>query len=69
MKEKQKFINAFNYSDKIRIVKQHKKNFPFEKNTNFGTEFENSIITKSCVNLKIKSINDKSRKLQSYTCI
>ena len=31
MKEKQKFINAYNYSDKIRIVKQHKKNFPFEK--------------------------------------
>ena len=66
MKEKQKFINAFNYSDKIRIVKQHKKNFPFEKNTNFGTEFENSIITKSCVNLKIKSINDKSIFSKQY---
>ena len=31
MKEKQKFINAFNYSDKIRIVKQHKKNFLLKK--------------------------------------
>lgn len=66
MKEEQKFINVWNYSDKIRIEKQHKKNFPNEKNTNFGTEFENSIITKSCVNLKIKSINDKSIFTKQY---
>ena len=66
MEGKQKYITAWNYSDKIRIEKQHIKNFPNEQNNNFGTEYENSIITKSCVNLKIKSINDKSIFSKQY---
>ena len=49
-----------NYIDKMKIKKQEEKCFSFGINNNFGTDFENAIVTKSCVNLKIKSIKDKN---------
>ena len=66
MTEEQNYIKALNYSDKIRIEKRHEKSFTQEENNNFGTYFENSIVTKSCANLKIESIKDKNIFTKQY---
>lgn len=55
-----------NYIDKMRIEKQEKKCFFHGINNNFGTDFENTIVTKSCVNLKIKSVNDNNIFTKQY---
>jgi len=55
-----------NYIDKMKIEKQEEKCFSFGINYNFETDFENAIVTKSCVNLKIKSIKDKNIFTKQY---
>ena len=46
------------YSNKLIVKKTNKRESASKENKNYGIEYENSICTKSCVFLKIKSIND-----------
>ena len=66
MKQNKEESIKMNYTDKIIITKQNKKYSSYEGNNNFGTDFENTIVTKSCVNLKIKSINDRNIFTKQY---
>ena len=56
--EEQEKIYAENYIDKLIIEKTEEKYLHGKPNDKYGIEFENSIITKSCVNLCLRSIND-----------
>ena len=48
-----------NYIEQLQITIMENKCSDYIENINFGTEFENSICTKTCINMKVKSINEK----------
>ena len=64
--KKQEKIYAENYIDKLIIEKTEEKYLHGKPNDKYGIEFENSIITKSCVNLCVKSINDPNIYTKEY---
>ena len=47
-----------NYTDRLIIEKTNEKYLYSKQNDKYGIEYENSIVTKSYVNLGIKPIND-----------
>ena len=53
--------NYYNYIDidRLKITETNMKEEGANENTNFGYEYEHSIITKSLINLKIHSINER----------
>ena len=55
-----RMVDTTNYIDKLMIEKTSEKSNDNIQNNTYGTYFENSINTKSCVNLNIKSINDRN---------
>ena len=48
-----------NYIEELAVKKIDEKCCDYVENKDFGNEYENCIITKSCLHLKVKSINDK----------
>ena len=55
-----------NYIDKLNIEKVDEKCTNVIENKYYGTEYENTLVTKTCVNLKVKSINDKDIYSEQY---
>ena len=51
--------NYDNDIDKLKIIETNIKENGANENTNFGYEYEHSIITKSLINLKVRSINER----------
>ena len=64
MKEEKSY--AKNYTDRLIIEKTEEKYFDGKQNEKYEIDFENSIFTKSCVNLCIKSINDPNIYSKEY---
>lgn len=64
--EEQEKIYAENYIDELIIEKTEEKYLHGKPNDKYGIEFENSIITKSCVNLCLRSINDPNIYTKEY---
>ena len=54
------------YIDYLSLSLTEEKCSDFIENANFGFEYENTICTKSCINLKIKSINEKRLYTRRY---
>ena len=55
-----------NYTDRLIIEKTNEKYLYSKQNDKYGIEYENSIVTKSCVNLGVKSINDPNIYTKQY---
>ena len=52
--------------ENLMIKKSKYKSEYDAQNKNYGTEYEDSIVTKSCVNLNIKSINERKVYARQY---
>ena len=52
-------IKYDNYIEQLQITMMPNKCLDYIENANFGPEFENCICTKTCINMKVKSINEK----------
>ena len=50
--------------ENLTIKKSKYKSEYDAQNKNYGTEYEDTIVTKSCVNLDIKSINKRTVKMK-----
>ena len=61
-----KYYSQINYTDYLSLKPTEEKSTDFIENANFGFEYEDTICTKSCVNLKIKSINEKKLYTREY---
>lgn len=67
-KDFQSYFNQYddNFIEELKISMMKQKCSNYLENANFGTEFENCICPKTCINTKAQSINEKTVYTKKY---